>query len=195
MTLDYGAGRENRITGWLYDARRAERAPGDVLPGLFGATLGAHGLRVAYSGVIGFEQTEAIVAAGRRGGVGPVSLGTAGTFAQRTLALWQRNQVVVARFPGDAAGLEALDRIVAQRRPDDLIYVVRAPPAGVTKLLPTGILGPGFSGKVLYSDSTRRTGLVTATDMAPTVLHYFVIAVPRQMQGQLIQARDRCKMT
>src|SRR4051794_22655431 len=52
-----------RMKGWFYDARRAESAPGDVLPGLLAGTLEKAGHRVAYAGVIGFEQTEAVVAA------------------------------------------------------------------------------------------------------------------------------------
>jgi len=129
LDLDYGPDG-GRIEGWFYDNRRAERAPGDVLPGLFASTLERAGHRVAYAGVVGFEQTEATVAADRAGAVEKVSLGTIGTFPQRVLDLWKSADVVVARFPPDAAGLEALDRIVAGRQPGDLIYAIRAPPPG-----------------------------------------------------------------
>src|SRR3954447_12639436 len=189
VDLLYGAGG-GRIEGWFYDNKRAEDAPGELLPGLFAQTLERAGKGVAYSGVIGFEQAEAAVAADRAGELERVSLGTIGTFAARTTALFHRYDVVVARFPGDEAGLQALDRIVAQRAPDELIYVARAPPAGGVRLLPTGILGPGFRGDVLYSPTTRRVGLVAATDMAPTVLRHFGIAIPSQMEGQTIEPRD-----
>ena len=188
LDLEYGP-RGGRMAGWFYDARRADKAPGDVFPGLFASTLERAGHRVAYAGVIGFEQTEAAVAANRAGNIESVSLGTIGTFAQRTLDLWRDSDVVVARFPPDAAGLEALDRIVAARRPDDLIYAMRAPPAGRVRLLPTGILGPGFRAKVLYSATTRRPGLVAATDMAPTVLDHLGVKEPKQMEGRVIEAR------
>jgi hypothetical protein len=189
IDLLYGS-RGGRIEGWFYDNKRAEDAPGEVLPGLFAQSLERAGMKVAYSGVIGFEQPEAAVAANRAGAIERVSVGTIGTFAGRTAGLLAHNDVVVARFPSDDAGLEALDRIVARRTPDELIYVVRAPPAGGVRLLPTGILGPGFRGNVLYSPTTRRTGLVAATDMAPTVLDYFGVAIPRQMEGRRIEARD-----
>lgn len=189
LDLEYGP-RGGRMVGWFYDRERAEGAPGDVFPGLFATTLENAGLHVGYAGVIGFEQTEAAVAADRAGRVERVSLGTIGTFAQRTLALWNGADVVVARFPPDAAGLEALDRIVAARRPDDLIYAVRAPPPGRVRLLPTGILGPGFRAKVLYSPTTRRTGLVAATDMAPTILDHLGVKEPKQMEGRVIEARS-----
>jgi hypothetical protein len=189
VDLEYGA-RGGRMKGWFYDNKRAVTAPGDVLPGLFASTLERAGHHVAYSGVIGFEQTEAVVAADRLGNVQRVSLGTIGTFQQRTLDLWRSSDVVVARFPPDAPGLEALDRIVAARRPGDLIYAVRAPPPGRSRLLPTGMLGPGFRAKVLYSGTTRRTGLVAATDMAPTLLHYLGVRIPKQIEGRVIAVRS-----
>src|SRR4051812_15099139 len=188
LDLEYGP-RGGRVKGWFYDNKRAVDAPGEVLPGLFASTLERAGHRVAYAGVIGFEQTEAAVAADRLGNLGRVSLGTIGTFAQRTLGLWRTSDVVIARFPPDDAGLEALDRIVAGRQPGDLIYAVRAPPPGRSRLLPTGMLGPGFRAKVLYSDTTRRTGLVAATDMAPTLLHYLGVRIPNQMEGRVIGVR------
>src|SRR3954469_25677530 len=188
LDLEYGP-RGGRMVGWFYDAKRAEAAPGDVFPGLFASTLENAGHHVGYAGVVGFEQTEAAVAADRAGNIERVSLGTIGTFAQRTLELWRQSDVVVARFPPDAAGLEALDRIVAARQPDDLIYAIRAPPPGRVRLLPTGVLGPGFRAQVLYSPTTRRTGLVAATDMAPTVLDYLGVKIPKQMEGRVIEAR------
>ena len=188
LDLEYGRSG-GRMAGWFYDSKRAAAAPGDIQPGLFASKLEAAGKRVAYAGVIGFEQSEATLAADRAGRIDAVSLGTEGTFTERTLGLLGRYHVVIARFPSDEVGLQALDRIVAQRARDDLIYVVRAPPTGGSRLLPTGILGPGFRGGALYSDTTRRVGLVAATDMAPTVLHHFGIAVPKAMEGRVIEAR------
>src|SRR5881227_2606879 len=175
-----------RISGWTYNSDRAEDAPGDVVPGLLAQTLENAGLRVGYVGVVGFEQTEATVAANRRGRVPDISLGTMGTFAHRALALWARTNVLVARFPPDDAGLAALDKVVAGSRPDDLIYAVRAPPAGRQRLLPTGMLGRGFRHNVLKSPTTRRIGLIAGTDVGPTVLHHFGLKTPTQMEGRRI---------
>jgi hypothetical protein len=188
LDLEYGP-HGGRIKGWFYDNKRAVNAPGDVLPGLFASSLERAGHRVAYVGVTGFEQTEAAVAADRLGNLQRVSLGTIGTFAQRTLGVWRGSDVVVARFPPDDAGLEALDRIVAARESGDLVYALRAPPPGRSRLLPTGVLGPGYRARVLYSDTTRRTGLVAATDMAPTVLRYLGVKIPKQMEGRAIGVR------
>ena len=75
---------------------------------------------MSYAGVVGFEQTEAVLAADRKGRMQRVSLGTTGTFADRALRLWGDSRLLVARFPPDERGLEALDRIVSRMRPDDL---------------------------------------------------------------------------
>jgi hypothetical protein len=50
-----------------------------------------------------------------------------------------------------------------------------------------GIAGRGFDGN-LTSDSTRLDGYVLSTDVAPTILGRFGIAVPSQMSGQPIRA-------
>lgn len=53
--------------------------------------------------------------------------------------------------------------------------------------LPIGIAGPGFDGN-LTSDSTRIDGYVLSTDVAPTILEWFGIAVPAEMSGQPIRS-------
>jgi hypothetical protein len=178
-----------RIKGWRLARKRARDAPGDVVPGLLASTLQQRGDSVGYVGVAGFQQSEAVVAANRRGHIDRVSLGTIGTFAARALRVWGTSDVLVARFPSDEGGLAALDAILAQRRPGDLLLIVRAPPAGRSRLLPSGMLGPGASGDVMYSPTTRRLGLVAATDYAPTVLHHMAIPIPKKMQGRIIESR------
>src|SRR4051794_35324364 len=65
--LRLGAGGEGRTKGFRLARRRAIDAPGDVVPGLFGSTLQRHAEKIGYVGVAGFQQTEALVAANRRG--------------------------------------------------------------------------------------------------------------------------------
>jgi hypothetical protein len=95
--------------------------------------------------------------------------------------------LVVDLLPG-RAGLRALDRILAARRAQDFVYVVRAPYGDKLRLLPSGIAAPGITGQ-LRSATTRRDGLIAATDVAPTVLHALGIPVPDDMQGQQIEGR------
>jgi hypothetical protein len=187
LRLDPNGG--GQVKGFRRARKRAGDAPGDVIPGLFGDTLRHHGVSVAYSGVVGFPQTESVVAADRNGRVARVSLGTIGTFADRTLSLWNTHRAVVARFPSDAAGLAALDRVDAARRPGDLVLVVRAPPAGSGRLLPAGMLGGGKQ-HVLFSATTRRLGLVAVTDYPATALDHLGIGLPKQMQGRTIETRS-----
>ena len=189
LDLVVGAGDDGQIAGFARAATRASDAPGDVVAGLFGSTLERHGERIGYVGVSGFEQTEAVVGADRAGHVQRVSMGTVGTFARRAMQLWAATDVLVARFPNDASGLAALDGVLRDRQPDDLILIVRAPPAGRLRLLPSGMLGPGASRDVIYSPTTRRLGLVAATDYAPTVLHHLGISIPGKMQGRIIESR------
>ena len=189
LDLRLGDGGDGRIKGFRLARRRALDAPGDVIPGLLGSTLQRAGRQIGYVGVAGLQQTEALVAANRRGHVERVSLGTVGTFAHRALTMWDRTEFLVARFPSDEAGLAALDGVLAARRPGDLILIVRAPPAGALRLLPSGILGRHASGNVIYSPTTRRLGLVAATDYAPTVLQHLGLAVPKKMQGRVIESR------
>ncbi len=52
------------------------------------------------------------------------------------------------------------------------------------RLTPIVISGPGFRGGLLTSPSTRREGLVTICDFAPTVLSLLGIAPPSEMAGR-----------
>jgi hypothetical protein len=188
LTLVSDAGR-GRIGGWEEAVERAGDASDELVPGLLADTVRRARGRVAYAGVLGFEQLEAFAAANRAGRIQRVELSTIGAFADRAAELWRESDVLVARLPADARGLEALDRLLAERRPADLVYAMRAPPGGKLRLLATGVAGPGFSGR-LRSETTRRLGLVAAPDVAPTVLDHLGIEVPDEMQGRRVESTD-----
>lgn len=179
-------GRAGRMQGWEAARRRAEGASGEAVPGLLATTVERAGGRVAYAGQIGLEQIEAAVAADETGRIPRVSLGTTGTFARRALELWGASELLVARLPEGEDGLEVLDELLAARGADDLVFVMRAPPRAA-RLLPTGIAGPGFAGS-FRSETTRRDGLVAASDVAPTVLQHLGLTVPSAVQGRPIVA-------
>ncbi|MFH1150723.1 MAG: hypothetical protein V1748_09665 [Actinomycetota bacterium] len=71
----------------------------------------------------------------------------------------------------------------------DLVVVCAPTPTGamVEKndlFTPLLVAGPGFApGSLLYSPSTRRPGLVTNFDVAPTVLDSLHAAIPEMMEG------------
>ncbi len=87
-----------------------------------------------------------------------------------------------------AVSLRQLGGLVRGLRGNDLLIAIeRAPPAN-DEALAIGIAGHGFDGS-LTSDSTRLDGYVLSTDVAPTILHRFGIAVPAQMSGQPIRSQ------
>lgn len=173
---------------WAKAVERAEGASSKLDPGLLASTVERAGRDVSYVGVLGNENLDAISAANRAGRLRRVELTTLGRFGERALALWRRSDLLVARLPGDAAGLAALDALLRTRRPDDLVLVVRAPPNGRLRLLETGLATPGAApGGRIRSATTRRAGLVAATDFAPTLLDALAIGAPSQMEGRKIE--------
>ena len=77
--------------------------------------------------------------------------------------------------------------IARQLRRDDMLIVFAAPPSALDHELAIGVVGTGFTGR-LTSESTHTNGLVVSTDIAPTILGRFGIAVPSEMLGQPISA-------
>jgi hypothetical protein len=92
------------------------------------------------------------------------------------------------RFRTSGALPSDLERLVRGLGDDDLLIAVGAPPPAANRALPIGIAGSGFAGR-LTSDSTRTAGYVLSTDIAPTVLRRFGLALPSQIDGQPIRAQ------
>jgi hypothetical protein len=170
--------RGGRLSGWDAAVRRARNAPGDLRPGLLAQAILDAGGSVGWSGPPGRWTIGPIVAADERGGVSPRQKG---------------NSLLVVELPPGGAGLRALDRFLRARGPDDFVYVVREPYGDKPQLLPTGIAAPGVNGQ-LRSATTRRDGLIAATDVAPTVLDALGVPVPGAMQGQRIEGRGNADL-
>jgi hypothetical protein len=81
------------------------------------------------------------------------------------------------------AGLDQLPQAASY----GILIVIARPSGDSDQPLPIGIAGRGFDGN-LTSDSTRMDGYVLSTDVAPTILQRFGIAVPSAMSGQPIRA-------
>ncbi len=86
-----------------------------------------------------------------------------------------------------SVGLGRLAALVRGLRGDDLLIAIERAPPEKNQALAIGIAGRGFDGD-LTSDSTRTDGYVLSTDIAPTILERFGIAVPSAMSGQPIRA-------
>lgn len=93
---------------------------------------------------------------------------------------------VAARYRN--AALAATDGLLGEiraRLPDDalLLVVSVTPPTREWRLTPTVAAGAGVVPGYLHSPSTRRLGVVTLTDLAPTVLDALGAPVPDGMIG------------
>ena len=170
--------RGGLLSDWGVALRRADKAPGDIEPGLLASAVEAAGGRVGYARTGGPPGASGggpslgpIVAADRRGRVRSARPGDA---------------LDVVTLPAGAAGLRALDRLLAQ--PAKFVYVVEEPFGTRLRLLPSGVRAPGMRGQ-LRSTTTRRNGLIAATDVAPSILRALAIPVPDAMQGEPIEGR------
>jgi len=185
LALEVAGGR-GQVAGWGSLVRRAQDAPGDIVPGLLATTVARAGGSVAYAGVAGAEDSEAFAAADEAGRIGRVSIGPAAGFGARAVGLWRSSSLLVARLPSGSA----LPELLRARRPQDLVVAVQAPPPKPLALLYTGAVGPGITGSgVIRSGTTRRDGYIAAPDISATVLHTLGIKVPKKMQGDRIESR------
>lgn len=83
---------------------------------------------------------------------------------------------------------ELLGQLVEAAPTGTLVMVVSAvPPGDQWRLAPLVMNGPGVPRGLLHSPSTRRLGLVTLTDLAPTVLAALGVDVPSAMVGQALR--------
>jgi hypothetical protein len=86
-----------------------------------------------------------------------------------------------------SVGLRQLVALVHGLRGNDLLIAIERAPPEKNRALAIGVAGRGFDGD-LTSDSTRTDGYVLSTDIAPTILVRFGLAVPSAMSGQPIRA-------
>jgi hypothetical protein len=168
----------NRVPGWSAIASRAAGVPAKIAPGLLVERLRRAGLYAAAERSLA---APALVAADQRGVVWRVP---AGNCLRR-------------RCPGLAVvstNLGELERLTRRLRGDDLVIALASPPPRDNGALPIAIAGRGFDGD-LTSDSTRTPGYVLATDIAPTILRRFGLAIPGEMDGEPIRAEGKLDPT
>lgn len=83
---------------------------------------------------------------------------------------------------------DLLGRLVDEAPPGTLVMVVSpVPPEDEWRLTPLVMAGPGVAEGYVHSPSTRRLGLVTLTDVAPTVLSVLGAPVPGDMIGHALR--------
>jgi hypothetical protein len=99
----------------------------------------------------------------------------------------------------DDAGFVAVDawdpsqaaELVETARDAGAAVAVAAPngPTGTPKLAPFVLAEQGAEGGLLYSPTTRTTGLLTNADVAPTLLAVLGVPVPPEMEGRVAEVR------
>jgi hypothetical protein len=103
-----------------------------------------------------------------------------------------------AALDGDAgfvaAGAEdssrAADLVEAARRAGAAVAVTSPNgPLEAPNLTPFALVEPGVEGGLLYSPTTRTTGLLTNADVAPTLLAILGVPVPSEMSGGVAEVR------
>jgi hypothetical protein len=170
--------------GWLDVRARADSAPADIVPGLLAQTIPGG---AAYAGVSGREQLEAIPAANEAGRIPLVSIGKADDIAKRAQRLLTQRSLVVAGLPTNEPGDAAVEELINNRAPNELLMVMQTPPQALApQLLPIGVIGLGGPGN-LTSASTKLDGIVAGIDLPPTILDWLGLQVPDDMKGQQIE--------
>ncbi|MCW3067448.1 MAG: hypothetical protein JWL67_73 [Solirubrobacterales bacterium] len=180
------AGPGGLIEGWAVARRRAEDVPQLLQPGLLAANVPGG---AAYVGVTGADSADGALAADRSGRVASLSIGSAASLLARVNAAQRRRLLGVADLPAGGEGLAELQALSRERSPGELLVVVqRALDQRGGELLWSAVAGlAGGGGRVLSSRTTKQRGLISATDLAPTILRALgPRAIPTAMRGQAI---------
>jgi hypothetical protein len=182
------------FANWQPFRARARDVSSTIRPGLLAGSVPGGAGFVAADGA---PLLPAIVAADEHGSVAALSSGPVGTLAARARALSRSQRMVVVSAPGGRAGWAQLSKLARSRGPDDLLLIVQladTPPPGAFGQPPGRYLrqpdfaiGDGLSGTPT-SASTRRDGLVSSIDFAPTVLQWIGVEPPDRMRGLRIEA-------
>lgn len=162
----------NRVAGerWRQALERAADVPADIEPGLLASTLREAGVPIMASPLAG---SPALIAVDREGRVQRRADCEPGVCHGVSIA---------------SVGLSDLPGLEAQLSDGDLLIALERPPPD-RDLLAIGIAGPGFSGAGnLTSPTTRMDGYVLSTDLLPTILEVYGIAIPEGVSGRAIEA-------
>lgn len=173
---------------WEPFVKRADNVPGDIVPGLLGCAMSQANKSVAWYGYAGSPTITSIAAATAAGLIPSVGDAATAKYQQALIGAQKRNDLLVASLPPGGEGL-GIARGLSEQNPDRLYLIVQAPPEPArTRLLTFAAFGIGGGENGLKSATTRRDGLVAATDFAPTILERIGVERPAAMQGQPIEA-------
>jgi hypothetical protein len=160
--------RDGQVPPRLWDRtlERADGAPANIVPGLLASALIEAGLPVAAEADSGLAT---LMAVDRDGEVRIADASACKAGCGPGLSVLR-------------ARLAEVPRIADRLGSDDLLIALAAGARADQELLPVGISGEGYEGD-LTSASTRTDGIVTTTDIGPTVLERLGVEVPDEMNG------------
>ena len=121
------------------------------------------------------------------------SLITAAVLSRCPLTVIDLGALSYPERPSASAADHLLSRIVASL-PADTMLLVTAPGAalgGSPHLRSVVVSGPGFADGLLAATSTRRPGIVTLTDLTPTVAGWLGLPVPAGATGARLTRGER----
>ena len=118
---------------------------------------------------------------------------TPALLARCPLTVIDLNQIPYTERIFPAALDSTVSRVAAEVPPDTLILLTAPGGGGGARphLLTTVVSGPGYAGGLLTAASTRRPGIVTLTDLTPSVAHWLGSAGPGYLTGSVITRADR----
>lgn len=171
---------------WPGLVKRAENVPGEIVPGLLACAVEGAGRRSMWLTARGDPTTSGNAAADATGRIKLFAFSSPSDLGDELIEAQHSAEFVVGAVPPGAGGLGIVRRLAAAS-PRRLIVLVQAPPDPArTRLLAIGVRGIGGEGSI-RSATTRRDGLVVATDIAPTILDRLRIELPKEMQGRPIE--------
>ncbi|MGK2878717.1 MAG: hypothetical protein ACSLFF_09130 [Solirubrobacterales bacterium] len=183
-------GDQGRFVQWPGFVKRASDVPGEIIPGSFGCSVLSSRNRLTWISYDGSPTITGIAAADTAGRVGNLVVSPTRNLTGELLKAQRYSDVLVGTLPAGGRGF-GVARQLAEADPDRLIIIVQAPPEPArTRLLTLAARGLDGDGG-LRSATTRRDGLVAATDVAPTILERLEVEPPSDMQGQPIEGAPR----
>jgi uncharacterized membrane protein YuzA (DUF378 family) len=188
------AGDSGKFVQWPVLEKRAADVPGEIVPGSLGCSVKEardRGVWISYQGA---PTITGIAAADTAGAVDQLVIVPEAVEDRELVKAQNYAEFVVGTVPAGGPGI-GIARRLAAANPERLIIIVQAPPEPArTRLLTLAARGLGGEGG-LRSATTRRDGLVSASDVAPTILDRLEIKLPDVMQGQPIEGAPRMSST
>ncbi|MGD0980956.1 MAG: hypothetical protein ABR946_05675 [Solirubrobacteraceae bacterium] len=187
--LPVSVAADGAVSDWGAIVARARSANASIEPGLLASSTPGGAAYAQAGGQVGVD---ALLAAGRNGRVAAVSLGSSGSLLDRVERLLAAHGLVVVDLADDGLAQRELGALLAARRRTELVLVLERPPTTAPTsereplLLALAAAGLADTPGALTTPTTRTDGLVSAADLAPTIIRWLGRSGPFEFTGQAI---------